>query len=83
VNRRSLDDFFLPKSMGGGSKTKAVVVHRAKHDTKSRRKARKLADPPAMKELSRMVDAGEVRSRANPCLSEEGAEAMSARLYPE
>jgi hypothetical protein len=39
---------------------KAAVIHRAKHDTKTRRKAGKLADHPAMKELSRMIEAGEV-----------------------
>jgi hypothetical protein len=39
---------------------KATVIHRTKHDTKPRRKAGKLADHPAMKELSRMIEAGEV-----------------------
>ena len=39
---------------------KATVIDRAKHDTKTRRKAGKLADHPAMKELSRMIEAGEV-----------------------
>ena len=41
-------------------KKKAVVIHRTKHDTKTRRKAGKLAEHPAMKELSRMIEAGEV-----------------------
>lgn len=36
------------------------VIHGTKHDTRPRRKAGKLADHPAMRELSRMVEAGEV-----------------------
>ena len=39
---------------------KAAVIHRTKHDKKPRRKAGKLADHPAMKELARMIEAGEV-----------------------
>ncbi len=39
---------------------KVVVIHRAKHDRRTRRKSGKLADHPAMKELVRMVEAGEV-----------------------
>ena len=39
---------------------KPAVMHRSKHDKRRRRKAGKLADHPAMKELLRMVDAGEV-----------------------
>ena len=39
---------------------KVAVIHRTKHDKKARRKAGKLADHPAMKELSRMIEAGEV-----------------------
>jgi len=39
---------------------KAAVIHRTKHDTKPGRKALKLAEHPAMRELSRMVQAGEV-----------------------
>ena len=38
---------------------KMAVIHRTKHD-KARRKAEKLADHPAMKELSRMIESGEV-----------------------
>lgn len=41
-------------------KTKAVVIHRTKADRKARRKAGKLAEHPAMKELSRMIESGEV-----------------------
>jgi len=37
-----------------------AVIHRSKHDTKPRRKSGKLADYPSMKELSRMIEAGEV-----------------------
>jgi len=39
---------------------KATVIHRTKHDKAPRRKAGKLADHPAMRELSRMIEAGEV-----------------------
>ena len=39
---------------------KATVIHRAKHDKKPRRKDGKLDDHPAMKALSRMIEAGEV-----------------------
>ena len=39
---------------------RAAVIDRAKHDRKTRRKAGKLTDHPAMKELSRMIEAGEV-----------------------
>ena len=39
---------------------KTVVIHRSKHDKKTQRKAGKLADHPAMKALSRMIEAGEV-----------------------
>jgi len=38
----------------------AAVIHRPKHDKTPRRKDGKLADHPAMKELSRMIKAGEV-----------------------
>jgi hypothetical protein len=37
-----------------------AVIHRTKHDKAPRRKAGKLADHLAMKELSRMIEAGEV-----------------------
>lgn len=40
---------------------KAPVIHRSKHDSEKRRKAEKLADHPAMKELARMIEAGEVK----------------------
>ena len=43
-----------------GRKPKPAVSLRSKHDTQPRRKAGKLADHPAMKELARMIDAGEV-----------------------
>ena len=43
-----------------GKGKKAAVIDGTKHDTKTRRKAGKLADHPAMKELSRMIEAGEV-----------------------
>lgn len=39
---------------------KPAVIHRSKHDKKPRRKAGKLASDPAMKELSRMTETGEV-----------------------
>jgi hypothetical protein len=39
---------------------KESVIHRPKHDKTPRRKAGKLADHPAMKELARMIEAGEV-----------------------
>lgn len=39
---------------------KAAVIHRSKHDKNTQRKAGKLADHPAMKELSRMIVTGEV-----------------------
>lgn len=39
---------------------KATVIHRTKHDKPVRRKAGGLNDHPAMKELARMIDAGEV-----------------------
>jgi hypothetical protein len=39
---------------------KPAVIHGTKHDTKTRRRTGKLADHPAMKELSRMIEAGEV-----------------------
>ena len=38
----------------------AAVIHRSKHDRKPRHKAGKLVAHPAMKELSRMIGAGEV-----------------------
>ena len=41
-------------------KKKQSVTHRTKHDSEPRRKAAKLAEHPAMKELSRMVEAGEI-----------------------
>ncbi len=39
---------------------KAAVIDGTKHDTKPRRKAGKLANHHAMKELSRMIRTGEV-----------------------
>ena len=36
------------------------VIHGTKHDNGPRRKAGKLEDHPAMKELARMVETGEV-----------------------
>lgn len=39
---------------------KPAVIHRTKHDKKARRKAGKLAAHPAMKELARMIETGEV-----------------------
>jgi|GEM_PF-3552740 len=39
---------------------KPAVIHRTKHDKKTQRKAGKLANHPAMKELSRMIEAGAV-----------------------
>jgi hypothetical protein len=39
---------------------KRAVMHRSKHDKTPQRKAAKLADDPAMKELARMIEAGEV-----------------------
>jgi hypothetical protein len=47
------------EELKGGMK-KAAVIHRTKHDKTTRRKAGKLADHPAMKELSRMIETGEV-----------------------
>jgi hypothetical protein len=41
-------------------KKKQSVTHRTKHDSKSRRKAPKLGEHPAMKELFRMVEAAEI-----------------------
>ena len=39
---------------------KPSVIHRTKHDKAPPRKAGKLANHPAMKELARMIAAGEV-----------------------
>ena len=41
-------------------KKKPAVTHRAKHDSGRRRNAGQLAEHPAMIELSRMVEAGEI-----------------------
>jgi len=41
---------------------KATVIHRSKHDKKTKHKAGKLTAHPAMKELSRMIGAGEVNT---------------------
>ncbi len=39
---------------------KVAVIHRTKHDSKARRKTGKLANHPAMEELTRMIEAGDV-----------------------
>jgi len=41
-------------------KPKRAVTHRTKGDKTPNRPARRLADEPALKELARMIDAGEV-----------------------
>ncbi len=44
---------------------KVAVIHRTKHDSKARRKTGKQAKHPAMEELTRMIEAGDVgRERA-------------------
>jgi len=42
------------------NKTRDAVTLRSKGNTPTRRKAAKLADEPEMKELSRMIEAGEL-----------------------
>jgi hypothetical protein len=42
---------------------KLSVMHRTKHDNQPRRKAGKLSEHPAMRELTRMVKAGEVNRK--------------------
>jgi hypothetical protein len=46
--------------MSGRSTNARRVTHRTKGDTRPRLTGRKLADHPAMKELSRMIEAEEV-----------------------
>jgi len=49
------------------------VIHRSKHDKTPPRKAGKLANHPAMKELARMIEAGEVdKTRTIAYLKKEG-----------
>jgi len=56
-------------------KKPAGVIHRTKHDTKPGRKAGKLAEHPAMRELSRMIRVGEVdRGRTLAYLNREQTE---------
>jgi len=54
-------------------KSKPIVILRAKHDTKRRRMAGKLADHPAMKELARMIEAGEVSRERTLAYLKKGA----------
>lgn len=49
-----------------------VVIHRSKHDAKARRLA--LADHPAMKELARMLEAGELNRERTLAYLDQGAE---------
>jgi hypothetical protein len=51
----------------------ATVIHRTKHDTTPRQKASKLANHPAMKELSRMIEAGEVNQDRTIAYLKKGA----------
>lgn len=51
---------------------KPAVIHRPKHDKNSRRKAGKLAAHPVMKELSRMIRAGEVSRKRTVAYLKKG-----------
>ena len=55
--------------------TAPTVIHRTKHDKAPRRKAGKLADHPAMKELARMIEAGEVDRARTLALLKKGRKA--------
>ncbi|MDD4871595.1 MAG: hypothetical protein PHR77_13645 [Kiritimatiellae bacterium] len=51
---------------------KATVIHRAKHDKNTRHKTIKTTVHPAMKELSRMIEAGEVHRGRTIAYLEKG-----------
>jgi FtsZ-interacting cell division protein YlmF len=65
------------KSLGTQDRKEAERLRATKHDSKSRRKAPKLGEHPAMKELFRMVEAAEINQYAR--LSHEQAEVAVQR----